>query len=436
MNTGRPTKAAVAATAGRHFFWAAHHEFSLLRHKRIFSTVSPPYASALAHTVRNISELRGKTMMRPEDRIKWLIAFAGWTLVGLFFSLQIYLIFNVLEGEPFPWWRAITSTLPDWYIWALLSILIIRLSHRFPLDRDHWLRSLPAHIAASLLVPLLQLTLAVTALHFLTMRHRVPARTWPERFQFNFFFYYHWGVVTYWAIVGASHAVYFYRSLRERTLKAAQLEAQLAQARLQATEAQLQALKMQIHPHFLFNTLQNISALLAEDAAAADRMIARLGDFLRLTLDNSGSQTVTLREELNFLERYLEIERVRFQDRLTTHFDIEPQTLEAQAPNLILQPIIENAIKHGLAQRTSAGRIEVHAARRDDWLRIEVRDNGAGLPSHAEPSGAVSEGRAGLGLANTRARLQRLYGPAHRFELSNAADGGLLVTLEIPFQSS
>ena len=124
-----------------------------------------------------------------------------------------------------------------------------------------------------------------------------------------------------------------------------------------------------------------------------------------------------------------------FQDRLTTHFDIEPQTLAAQTPNLILQPIIENAIKHGLAQPTNAGRIEVRAARRNDWLHIEVRDNGVGLPSQAGANGSLSEGREGLGLANTRARLQRLYGSAHRFELGNAVDGGLVVTLEIPFQN-
>ena len=366
---------------------------------------------------------------------RWLIGllgFAGWTLVGLFFSVQIYLLFNVLEGQALPWWRAITSTLPDWYIWALLSLFIIRLSQRFPLDRENWRRGLLIHLPAGLIVPLIQLTLAVTVLHFLTMRHLVPPRTWPQRFRINFFYYYHWGVLTYWAIVGASHALQYYRSLRERTLRASQLEAQLAQARLEVTEAQLKALKMQIHPHFLFNTLQNISALLAEDAAAADRMIARLGDFLRLTLANSGAQTVTLQQELEFLRRYLEIEQVRYQDRLTTHFDIEPQTLAAQTPNLILQPIIENAIKHGLAQPTNAGRIEVRAARRNHWLRIEVRDNGAGLPSQAEANGV---GREGLGLANTRARLQRLYGSAHRFELSNAADGGLLVTLEIPFQT-
>lgn len=373
-----------------------------------------------------------KLIMWSPTRIKWLLAFAGWTLIGLFFSLQIYLLFNVLEGAPFPWWRAITSTLPDWYLWALLSIFIIRLSQRFPLDRESWRRGLLVHLPASLLVPLLQLTLAVTILHFLTMRNLLPPRTWLARFRVNFFYYYQWGVLTYWVIVGASHALKYYRSLRERTLRASQLEAQLAQARLQVTEAQLQALKMQIQPHFLFNTLQNISALLAEDATAADRMIALLGDFLRLTLANSGAQTVSLQQELEFLRRYLEIEQVRFQDRLSTQLNIEPQTLAAQVPNLILQPIIENAIKHGLAQQLTEGRIEVHAIRRENWLCVEVRDNGVGIPAPSEANGTPREG---LGLANTRARLQRLYGVAQRLTLSNVAAGGVVVTLEIPWQT-
>jgi two-component system, LytTR family, sensor kinase len=357
--------------------------------------------------------------------VKWLLGFAGWTLVGLFFSVQIYLIYNVLEGKVFPWWRAVLSTLPDWYLWALLSLLIVQIARRFPLDRESWPRHLPVHIAASLLVALLQLALAVAVLHFLTMRYSGSSRTWLDRFRFNFFVNYHWGVLTYWAIVGASHAFQYYRSLRERTLQTTQLAAQLAQA-------QLEALKMQLQPHFLFNTLQNISALLAEDVRAADKMIARLGDFLRLTLANSGAQLVTLQQELDFLKCYLEIEQVRFQDRLTTHFQIEPQTLLAQVPNLILQPIVENAIKHGLAPGSGTGRIEILACREQEWLRVQVRDNGAGLPVQAAANGDL---QAGLGLANTRARLQQLYGQAHRFELNNAPEGGLVVTLEIPFSA-
>ena len=186
---------------------------------------------------------------------------------------------------------------------------------------------------------------------------------------------------------------------------------------------------MQLHPHFLFNTLHSISALIRRDPDAADKMIARLGDFLRLTLENSGAQEVSLQKELEFLKCYLEIERVRFQDRLTTRLDIEPRALDAAVPNLILQPIVENAIRHGVAPRSAPGHVEISAKRGERALRIQVRDNGPGLSAITAPDDAFREG---LGLTNTRARLARLYGAAHRFELEDAPGGGLLVTLEIP----
>jgi sensor histidine kinase YesM len=201
-----------------------------------------------------------------------------------------------------------------------------------------------------------------------------------------------------------------------------QLEGQLSQA-------QLQALKMQLHPHFLFNTLHSISALLNKDKEAARQMIARLGDFLRLTLENSGAQEVTLQQEIEFLVCYLEIQRIRFQDRLTTSLDVEAEALDAQVPNLILQPIVENAIRHGISQRSTPGRIEIQAKHRNGVLRIQVRDNGPGLPVNRSHEKLFQKG---LGLANTQTRLERLYGGEHRFELTNDPAGGLIVTLEIP----
>jgi len=203
-----------------------------------------------------------------------------------------------------------------------------------------------------------------------------------------------------------------------------QLEAQLSQA-------QLQALKMQLHPHFLFNTLHSISALLNHDPEAARKMITRLGDFLRLTLENSGTQEVTLQQEIEFLRCYLEIERIRFQDRLMTRVDVSPPALDAKVPNLILQPIVENAIRHGIAPRSSPGLIEILAKPQNGTLRIQVRDNGPGLPPDRTSEKMFTKG---LGLANTERRLDQLYGAAHRFDLVNDPEGGLIVTLEIPFK--
>jgi LytS/YehU family sensor histidine kinase len=160
-------------------------------------------------------------------------------------------------------------------------------------------------------------------------------------------------------------------------------------------------------------------------------MIARLGDFLRLTLENSGAQEVMLRDELDFLRCYLDIEAIRFYDRLTVRMEIEPQTLSSRVPNLILQPIVENAIRHGIAPRSTAGLLEVKAARSGEILRLEVRDNGPGLPVEV---GSNHIGRRGIGLSNTQDRLRQLYGSEASFELTNDARGGLLVTLEIPFR--
>jgi LytS/YehU family sensor histidine kinase len=217
-----------------------------------------------------------------------------------------------------------------------------------------------------------------------------------------------WALV-YWFILLLSHAFNYYHSFRKNALKASQLHTQLVQS-------QLEALKMQVHPHFLFNTLHSISALLSRDTEAARKMITRLGDFLRLTLENSGSMEVTLQQ------------RIRFQDRLTTEIKVDPDVLDVRVPNLILQPIVENAMRHAIGNSAS-GRVEVTAAPRNGVVRIEVKDNGPGIQDQRLPE--ARNGR-GLGLANTRARLAGLYGDAATFELTNDPAGGLVVTLEIP----
>jgi len=222
-------------------------------------------------------------------------------------------------------------------------------------------------------------------------------------------------LLVYWIIVLTSHAAGYYRRYREGELRASQ--------------AQLQALKMQLHPHFLFNSLHSVSALIHKDPEAADRMITRLGDFLRMTLDNAATQEVGLRKELEFLNCYLAIEGIRFNDRLTTEVKVDPRALDCRVPNLILQPIVENAIRHGVAPRSAPGRVEVSAERVGDKLRLRVKDDGPGIQS-AKSNGVGSRG--GVGLANTRARLEHLYGKAYRFEMTNDPRGGLVVTLELP----
>ena len=204
-------------------------------------------------------------------------------------------------------------------------------------------------------------------------------------------------------------------------LRAARLEARLA-------EAELEALRARLHPHFLFNTLHAISTLMHRDVEAADRMLADLSDLLRLSLGTHTGQAVPLQQELDVLEHYLKIEQTRFQDRLTVQMTIDPATLDAQVPSLILQPLVENAIRHGIAPRAGAGRVEILARCDHRRLHLEVRDDGCGLPpaEHGRP-------QEGPGLANTRARLRQLYGAAQRFELAPAPGGGAVASLEIPF---
>ena len=166
------------------------------------------------------------------------------------------------------------------------------------------------------------------------------------------------------------------------------------------------------------------------DTKAADRMVARLGDLLRLALETQGTQEVTLKQELEFLEKYLDIERMRFHDRLTINMDVDPQSLDARLPNMILQPLVENAIKHGIAARPGAGTIDINIKRDDGKLRVSIRDDGTGLPAGWQTAGV----REGVGLQNTRQRLEQLYNGEHRFELRDIAGGGVEAEMTIPYR--
>jgi two-component system, LytTR family, sensor kinase len=350
-----------------------------------------------------------------------VLVIAAWTVFASFLTSQMYLAYSRRE-IPIRWQRIFIVELIYAYIWAALTPLILRLATRFPIERLKWLRSLAIHAGASILIGVM-----TRALHDLMLFYVLAdsgGKFSFTRLLMNVYFMTDYGAMIYWLILLISYAFNYQRRFREGEVRATRLEVQLAQA-------QLQALKMQLHPHFLFNTLHSISALVHKNPDAADKMIARLGDFLRLTLENSGAQEVSLQEELEFLKCYLEIERIRFAERLTVQLDIEPQTLDAKLPNLILQPIVENAIRHGISPRTAPGRIEIEARRLNGFLQVQVTDNGPGISSASNTGTIVREG---VGLANTQARLKQLYGNDHRLDLSNAASGGLTVLLEIPFR--
>jgi two-component system, LytTR family, sensor kinase len=350
------------------------------------------------------------------------LLFGGWTLVSIIFAAISYAAAIGENNKEFGFVAALRLNLVQFYLWAILSPLLFRFSRRFPIEfRPLNVRSLLLYFPALISFAGIHQTIHLAVLWSITprWRQRYPALIDCYRAYFAFGFYI--DVIIALLIVVAVHALLYYQNFRASELAQSSLKTQLAQA-------QLRALKMQLHPHFLFNTLHSISSLVLEDPPKANSMIARLGDFLRLTLENSNQQLVSLKEETDFLRCYLEIEQVRFGDRLTVAFELEPQTLSAQVPHLILQPVVENAIQHAIAPRATRGHINIEAKRLNSLLRLEVRDNGPGITSDSDPLRAE-----GVGLSNVRARLHQIYGSDSRFEFMNAKDGGLAVVMEIPF---
>jgi hypothetical protein len=348
--------------------------------------------------------------------LKWLGFAAFWTLVGLAFAAQFYLSSNLL-GRSITWVEAITYSLGDWYVWALLSLPIARFARRFPPEEGPAWRTAAIHLAAALGFSLAYVVLRalVGQAHSWLLDEPV---TFPEVFRPLWVRTFPFNLLIYGVIIAVSHSIDYYRKYHERTVHALELEKHLAEARLQA-------LLRQLKPHFLFNTLNGIASLMHSDVQAADRMLVRLAELLRLTMSHPGQPLTRLQDEITFIEKYLEIERIRFRDRLSVTIDVDPAALEAQVPSLILQPLVENAIRHGVEPYARPGRIELVVRREPGTVVLTVRDNGAG-----EPAGGFS--REGIGLGNTRARLRELYGEQHRFELANHPDGGLIVRVTLP----
>lgn len=366
---------------------------------------------------------------KPGGRLwfRLLVLVGLWTLPGVLVGSQLFFHDRVqgLNVYPHLWPRYVIWQLVGWYFWIPVTPFILLLGRRVPVGLGrNWIGILVHVVVASLL------SLFFAAWNTLFARPIAPRETVYEldpSYFFNSFVLqrFHTSLLTYVVILGAGYGIAFYRQHRKRELQASQLQAQLAQA-------QLQALKMQLHPHFLFNTLNGISMLVRKGGQKeAVKMLAGLSDLLRLALENAGTQVVTLKQELDFLERYLELQRIRFRDRLTVKLVVSPDTLSAEIPNLILQPIVENAIRHGVDRQSGAGLVEIRARREDGCLRLEVRDNGPGF------SGTVrTRGNEGVGLTNTRQRLERLYGENYLFEIGDAPGGGVRAVLEIPYRRS
>ena len=357
-------------------------------------------------------------------RPKWSLIIAAWLIPATIAVLQST-AGTALRGELAKDWPWVVLQVPRWLTWALVTPLIFSAAHRFPFSSDRLWRSVWTHllialaIAASIELVWLQITLIMQG--YLEPEVLARARTnWAEVYSTVVLSRLVSGAFTYAAVLGIATTLGYHRRFREREVRAAQLEAQLALA-------QVQALKMQVHPHFLFNTLHAITVLIREDPSAATRVVTRLGDLLRLTLSRATTAEVSFRRELEILTLYLEIERTRFQDRLEIAYDVQPATLGALVPDLILQPLVENAIRHGVSPNAGTGRIEVRSRRDGEWLDLEIRDNGAGLVDGVPV-------REGIGLTTTKARLERLYGDRQVLVLENLPGGGCVARIRMPFQ--
>lgn len=353
---------------------------------------------------------------------RWVKIWTLWTVYGLLTAVQTHYRYAVID-RPFSWWHSILAEVSFAWIWALATPFVLWMAERFPIGKSRWWFNCSAHLACAVVLGILTKALWDASIHPLV--HPDMAQTWaPGNALQMSLLSLDYGVLHYGIVLLAQlSSTYFLRAEKDR-LRASRLEAELARA-------QLQALKMQLHPHFLFNTLNTISEMIHEDPDTAERMVIRLSDFLRLTLDHLGVPEVPLMTEIDFLKRYLEIEKMRFEDRLEVEFDVEPAALHGRVPNLILQPIVENALKHGLSKIAGTGRLRIRAKSAGGKLFLRVLDNGPGIASGGRP-----KLKEGIGITNTRRRLHQAYGRDHIFSISNADGGGCQVTIELPMRLS
>jgi hypothetical protein len=352
---------------------------------------------------------------RTRRLLQWALIFAAWTLIVVTFSVQAY-VFAVARGRPDNFWHEFLVASSDWYIWAALLPLVLFFCRRFRITSDNWISTVPMHLIAGIAISFLQLAIQVRLNYILNPGYKM---TYWRVLYFFATFKGHINLLTYWVIVALNHGLYYYEQSRARELAWSRMEADLA-------NAQLQVLNMQLHPHFLFNTLNSISTLISEDPQSARQMVLKLSELLRASLNKIDQPAVSLQQELELLGCYISIEQTRFKDRLTVEQEIDSTALACEVPTMILQPLLENAVRHGIAKHKQADRISIVAQRANGRLLLEVRTRIGSVENNGSPPAR------GIGLSNTRARLEQLYNGQHSFEIANREDGGVVVKLSLP----
>lgn len=357
-------------------------------------------------------------MLKGAGFVKWASIIGGWTILSFLYTGQLHL-YNNFCGVNSLWSESFKEALAYFYSWAILTPLILICILKIRFSRRAYYRPLLFHLCLSLIFSLAHTVLNsivdVTLVHWGASSYSLK-ETIEYFFSKSFFV----GLVVYWAVVALYHALLYYR--RQEVI-GVEMEASLVQA-------ELHAIKMQLPPHFLFNSLNSISALMHEDVKAANNMLSQMSELLRRTLRSLDVEEVTLREELEVLGLYLNVEKTRFQDQLTIDIDIEPVAYKAYVPHMILQPLVENSILHGINKRKGGGRIKISARKRGANLEITIRDNGAGIEKKR-----AQRDKSSVGLLNTQTRLAKLYRQAHYFRIHSMRGEGTEVTIIIPFHT-
>ncbi len=340
----------------------------------------------------------------------WALSFLFWTIYAVVDSAGSYAILVLTKQSPE---HVIIWNFAEAYVWVVFTPIIYVIILRYNFTRDSWMKSLAVQVCMG--------TAVVTAAEWLLLR----ITDWLAWGNTSAPFYLRLmslalqDLPRYFMTAAVVQIFAYYGTLREREVESASLEAKLAQA-------QLEILRAQMKPHFLFNALNSIAALTKKNPASAERMTLQLAALLRTSIDCAGSQEVPLRQELEFLKPYLEIQQTRFQERLNIRLNVDDDTLSTHVPSLILQPLVENAIRHGIAQSAAPGYIAISARRENGCIRIEVSDNGVGMKTPPEQE------REGLGLRNTRSRLRQLYGDRQHLRIESGPEGGCRVTIAVP----
>ncbi len=357
-------------------------------------------------------------------RTRWILILCAWTIVGLLFTVREIVVASV-HGGHVNWVIVGVIELVYWNVWAASTPLVVALAKRFPLTGQRFVSHIAIHTVTSfMMAPLGSVTAYFLSRGLLGLLFRMTdpgALRLLSTFTVSVLSMSFTGILTYWLVVGLYQSVHFYQAAMERQTIAAQLETQLS-------HAELENLKSQLHPHFLFNSLHTIGVLMQEDVEAASHLLVSLGDLLRMALERRENE-ITLRSELEFVGKYLEIEQTRFHDRLKVRMDVPPDLLGVYVPSLALQPLVENAIKHGISVDSAAGWLEIAAQRNNGRVSLRVRDDGPGLA----PGSRL---RFGVGLTNVQSRLKQLYGEESSLELTGGDGRGCEAIITIPLRSS